>query len=90
MFFFFIYIYQPHNPNPYIAGPRAAGKNALIGGILLAAIEGLGILITKMMAPPVATAEQYAAQGQQDPLEPPSMMPSFGGSSSLSGNIKID
>mmetsp|Transcript_49353 Transcript_49353/g.139749 ORF Transcript_49353/g.139749 Transcript_49353/m.139749 type:complete len:179 (+) Transcript_49353:108-644(+) len=30
------------------AGPKAAGKNALMGGVLLAAIEGLGIMITKV------------------------------------------
>lgn len=59
------------------AGPKAAGKNAVIGGILLAAIEGLGIMITKMTAPPLPTPEQFAEQGQVDPLEPPSYLPSF-------------
>jgi len=37
------------------AGPRAAGKNALIGGVLLAAIEGLGIMITKVRLKPRAS-----------------------------------
>jgi import inner membrane translocase subunit TIM17 len=32
------------------AGPKAAGKNALIGGVLLALIEGLGILISNQLA----------------------------------------
>ena len=59
------------------AGPRAAGKNALIGGILLAAIEGLGIMITRSFTPPVPTAADYEQQGKQDPLQPPSL---FGGS----------
>jgi len=63
------------------AGPRAATKNAVIGGVLLAAIEGLGIVITKMTAPPMQTAEDYARQGEADPLEPPSSMPSFSSSS---------
>jgi hypothetical protein len=35
-------------PNFLSAGPRAATKNAVIGGVLLAAIEGLGIVITKV------------------------------------------
>ena len=30
------------------AGPKAAGRNAVVGGVLLAAIEGLGIMITKV------------------------------------------
>lgn len=32
------------------AGPKTAGKNALVGGVLLALIEGLGIAVTKMFA----------------------------------------
>lgn len=60
------------------AGPKAAGKNALIGGILLAGIEGLGIMITKMSAPPIPTAEDMQQQNMQDPLAPPTMAPSFG------------
>jgi import inner membrane translocase subunit TIM17 len=32
------------------AGPKAAGKNALIGGVLLALIEGLGIVITNSLS----------------------------------------
>lgn len=30
------------------AGPKAVGTNALIGGVLLALIEGLGVLVGKM------------------------------------------
>ena len=32
------------------AGPKAAAKNALIGGVLLALIEGLGIVISNSLA----------------------------------------
>lgn len=31
------------------AGPKAAGKNALIGGVVLAMIEGASIAITKVI-----------------------------------------
>ena len=48
------------------AGPKAAGKNALVGGVLLALIEGLGILITKMMAPPMASKDDLK-HGGADP-----------------------
>lgn len=51
------------------AGPKAAGKNALIGGVLLALIEGLGILISNQLAKLPQPEEQ--APGQVDPLEPP-------------------
>lgn len=61
------------------AGPRAAGTNALIGGVLLAAIEGLGIVLTKMFAPKLPTQEEMRAQGLQDPLEPPTPASALGG-----------
>ena len=69
------------------AGPKAAGKNAVIGGVLLALIEGLGILITKMLAPGEAPATD--AQKNADPtmpptepgLAPPVAFPSFNTSS---------
>jgi import inner membrane translocase subunit TIM17 len=35
-------------------GARSAAKSAAFGGVLLAMIEGLGILLTKMTAPPPA------------------------------------
>eukprot|EP00587_Corethron_hystrix_P009722 CAMPEP_0113296938 /NCGR_PEP_ID=MMETSP0010_2-20120614/13_1 /TAXON_ID=216773 ORGANISM="Corethron hystrix, Strain 308" /NCGR_SAMPLE_ID=MMETSP0010_2 /ASSEMBLY_ACC=CAM_ASM_000155 /LENGTH=219 /DNA_ID=CAMNT_0000149753 /DNA_START=242 /DNA_END=898 /DNA_ORIENTATION=- /assembly_acc=CAM_ASM_000155 len=53
------------------AGPRAAGQSALIGGVLLALIEGMGIWINKAFAPPVPTAEDYAAAQVVDPTAPP-------------------
>jgi mitochondrial import inner membrane translocase subunit TIM17 len=42
------------------SGPRAMAQSALVGGVLLALIEGMGILITRMMAPTVPTAQDYA------------------------------
>mmetsp|Transcript_799 Transcript_799/g.2554 ORF Transcript_799/g.2554 Transcript_799/m.2554 type:complete len:232 (-) Transcript_799:324-1019(-) len=65
------------------AGPRAAGKNALIGGALLAAIEGLGIMLTRMMAPKPQTREEMLAQQAHDPLEPPAPAPGLGGLSDI-------
>ena len=47
------------------AGPKAAARHAL-GGVLLALIEGLGILITKMMAPPMASKDDLK-HGGADP-----------------------
>ena len=44
------------------AGPRAAGQSALIGGVLLAMIEGLGIMITKYTAPPAPGPDDYAGE----------------------------
>jgi len=54
------------------AGPQAAASAALIGGVLLALIEGMGIMITKMTAPP-SPDDMLAAQQQQafDPTAPP-------------------
>ena len=46
---------------------------AVVGGVLLALIEGMGIMFTKMMAPPVPTAEDYEKAMRQDPTAPPTM-----------------
>lgn len=40
------------------SGPRAAGKSALVGGFLLALIEGMGIMLTRMMANVGPTPEE--------------------------------
>jgi import inner membrane translocase subunit TIM17 len=61
------------------AGPKAMASAAVVGGVLLALIEGMGIMFTKMMAPPVPTAEDY--QRAMDPTAPPTTM--AGGGSSL-------
>jgi len=42
------------------AGPKQMASAAVVGGVLLALIEGMGILFTRMMAPPVPTAEDFA------------------------------
>jgi import inner membrane translocase subunit TIM17 len=62
------------------AGPRAMASAAVVGGVLLALIEGMGIMFTKMTAPP--SPEDMLAQQQMDPTAPPTMgglLPSFGG-----------
>jgi hypothetical protein len=53
------------------AGLKAAGKNALMGGVLLAAIEGLGVLAQRMVAPMMEETQQAVGQAV-DKLEPPS------------------
>lgn len=62
------------------AGPRVAAQSAVVGGVLLALIEGMGIMFTKMTSPPVPTPEDYAAAGAADITAPPTsgglMMPS--------------
>jgi len=52
------------------AGPRAMASAAVVGGVLLALIEGMGIMFTKMMAPPVPTKDDYE-RAMQDPTAPP-------------------
>ena len=62
------------------AGPRAMASAAVVGGVLLALIEGMGIMFTKMMAPP--SPDDIIAQQQMDPTAPPTMgglFPSIGG-----------
>jgi len=53
------------------AGPKAVAQGALVGGVLLSLIEGMGIMITKYMSPPLLTPEEMAAAGQIDPTAPP-------------------
>ena len=68
------------------AGPRAMASAAVVGGVLLALIEGMGIMFTKMMAAPVPTAEDYEqAMKANDPTAPPTaggLFPSGGGRTS--------
>ena len=47
------------------SGLRAASKSAAIGGILLALIEGLGIMITRHASPPVMTQEDIAKMREE-------------------------
>lgn len=53
------------------AGPRAMASAAAVGGVLLALIEGMGIMFTKMTSPALPTPEDYAAAGAVDPTAPP-------------------
>lgn len=53
------------------AGPRAMASAAVVGGVLLALIEGMGILFGRMMAQPPPTAEDYQRAMQQDVTAPP-------------------
>jgi mitochondrial import inner membrane translocase subunit TIM17 len=68
------------------AGPRAMASAAVVGGVLLALIEGMGIMFSRMMAMPPPTAEDYEKAMRQDVTAPPTaggLFPSaFGGSSS--------
>lgn len=64
------------------AGPREMASAAVVGGVLLALIEGMGIMFTKMMAPPVPTAEDYERAKLQDPTAPPTA-----GGMSILGNV---
>jgi import inner membrane translocase subunit TIM17 len=72
------------------AGPRAMASAAVVGGVLLALIEGMGIMFTKMMAPPVPTADDYEQAMRQDITAPPTaggLFPSMGrGNSSNSSS----
>lgn len=64
------------------AGPRAMASAALVGGVLLALIEGMGIMFTKMTAPPSPDDMLAQQAGAMDPTAPPTtggMFPSIGG-----------
>ena len=62
------------------AGPKAIAQAAVVGGTLLALIEGMGIMFTKMMSPAMPSPEEMAAMGAVDPTAPPTaggmMLPS--------------
>lgn len=49
-------------------GLKSAGKNALVGGVLLAAIEGLNIAVTRVLMPML---EKRGSDQPVDKLEPP-------------------
>lgn len=52
------------------AGMKAAGKSALVGGVILAAIEGLNIVVMRVIMP--AFEKKQAEEGQVvDTLLPP-------------------
>jgi hypothetical protein len=49
-------------------GLKSAGKNALVGGVLLAAIEGLNIAVTRVLMPML---DKRGAEAPVDRLDPP-------------------
>jgi hypothetical protein len=55
------------------AGVKAAGRSALAGGVILAAIEGLNILIMRVLMPKIEKQGQEASgmAAPVDPLLPP-------------------
>ena len=55
------------------AGPKAMASAAVVGGVLLAMIEGMGIAFTKMMSPQMPGPEEMAAMGAVDPTAPPTL-----------------
>jgi len=65
------------------AGPRAMAQAAAVGGVLLALIEGMGIMFTKAFAAP--SPDDLLAQQAMDPTAPPTaggLFPSIPGSGS--------
>jgi len=73
------------------AGAKAAGKSALAGGVILAAIEGLSVVLTRVILPKMEQQQQDQMGGiKLDRLEPPVdlrrrkyMRESVGGAGSL-------
>jgi hypothetical protein len=56
------------------AGPKIAAKNAAIGGVILAGIEGLGVFSSRVIMPWVQdymTKQEQGASMKIDLLEPP-------------------
>jgi import inner membrane translocase subunit TIM17 len=76
------------------AGPKAMLPAAVVGGVLLALIEGLGIAFSRMMAQPTPTKEDMLQAARADPTAPPTaggLFPSgFGGGFRSSPNPSTD
>jgi import inner membrane translocase subunit TIM17 len=53
------------------AGPKAVAQSAVVGGVLLGLIEGMGIMLNKMLTPDMPSPEEMAAMGASDPTAPP-------------------
>ena len=53
------------------AGPKAMAQSAVMGGVLLGLIEGMGIMLNKMLTPDMPSPEEMAAMGAVDPTAPP-------------------
>lgn len=52
------------------SGLKAAGRSAAFGGVLLAMIEGLGIMLTKMSTPPTPAMDPRMVGGPMGPVGP--------------------
>jgi hypothetical protein len=51
---------------------KASAQNALVGGILLAGIEGMGLVIQRVLVPQIeAYSQPGGAKQHVDTLEPP-------------------
>jgi import inner membrane translocase subunit TIM17 len=64
------------------AGPRAMASAAAVGGVLLALIEGMGIMMNRMLAEPPPGPADYEQAARQDVTAPPTaggLFPSMGG-----------
>jgi len=61
------------------AGWKAAGKNAVIGGVLLAMIEGLGIMVGRAFPMPdqMAAPDPYQQQGSNSGLTAPPVVEQY-------------
>ena len=53
------------------AGPKAMARNALAGAVILAAIEGLQVVISRLLLPMMQDKEMAAQRVEVDRLEPP-------------------
>merc|ERR1712187_891237 len=55
------------------AGPKAMSQAAVVGGVLLALIEGMGIMLNRALSPSLPSAEELQQAGgmSMDPTAPP-------------------
>jgi len=60
------------------SGAAAMAGSAVIGGVLLALIEGVGILITRFSADQFKMANQQILNPTDDPTQRPPDAPTFG------------
>lgn len=69
------------------AGLKAAGRSALVGGVILAAIEGLGIVMSRVISPSLEQQEMQAGKPVDTLLPPPDpLRPRMPKRQSLLGN----
>mmetsp|Transcript_39122 Transcript_39122/g.44619 ORF Transcript_39122/g.44619 Transcript_39122/m.44619 type:complete len:220 (+) Transcript_39122:144-803(+) len=69
------------------AGPREMASAAIVGGVLLALIEGMGIMFTKWSSREIPTQEDYELAMQQDPTAPPTTGGNSIMGSMMGGNV---